>query len=100
MKNFETTLIELIKLILTEQPGTRDNDNKLEMEVHKAELKILGYPQTRYFYVKGKDLLSKPESIVRLRRIIQRKNPELQGEKRQRRLDNQKRVIREVKEVA
>ena len=85
-----------VRRILTDTPITRDNDKLLTLQAWYQEIKACGYdPQTisymhfEKFYTL---ILSDAQTITRLRRQLQMKNPELRGEKYKARMANQEKV--------
>lgn len=79
---------EKVKAILTERPETRDDDMKLyAIFVHKT-VRIsssVGFYEALYNHSKYN--LPSYESVTRARRKVQEENPNLQGEKRTKRLE-------------
>jgi len=62
---------DVIEKILIENPKARDDDGVLLTEFY---LRVYGV----YYDFKGK---ARPETVTRIRRLLQKKNPELRGEK-------------------
>lgn len=73
--------VEIAKHILTNQPETRDDDNKLIAAFWRFEQRLITrFSSAEVFLNKlANGELSAPETITRARRLLQAEYPELRG---------------------
>lgn len=92
--------IEYIEKLLKDHPSLRDDDNLLIAKVWSTELKNRGFTKLNLMDEFAGGNLTSPESITRVRRRLQEKNPNLRGltyENRQERGNKIKSIIKSFK---
>jgi len=87
---------DMVRRILNDMPHTRDNDKYLTIQSWYEEINRLDYdPETMSFMEFAKLytlILSDAQTITRLRRLLQMREPKLRGEKYKFRMANQENV--------
>jgi len=91
---------DLVTMILTENPQTRDDDNLLILKIYAEYEPGLRLPTFKFRtfaenFLKGK--YPSTESIRRSRQKIQELHPELRGKNYKKRHQEQKNVVNQVK---
>jgi len=89
----------LITSLLTNYEHLRDNDSKLIANVYYKQLNDKSITAKDFLLLMSDGLLVNPESVRRCRQLIQEKNPELRGEKYNKRFSESQEFRSKIKSV-
>lgn len=87
---------DTVEKFISRFPELRDDDDRLIANVWNRQLKSLGYTEADCLRAVAKGLLVTPESIVRSRRKLQEKHPELRGLKWEQRQKRGNKIKKEI----